>query len=447
MEDNKNNMSELVKLIHKTEKAMEMTREKQLLIEIMKEDLMNETRPMRVEEGKKEIENKKQEKTEFDKMTTDALRRAQTEILKLREESENEYQNKLLENLAKKKEIERKLEAMEKKGLSEEKIAMARNSATKALEKANNEIKDYQDKHFTKRAKLDEFENKVSEFALELGVDIEPYEKTNENETVEHPIVEEPVTEVNTEEPVTEEENENENENLENPIIETDEARTIPVYEQEEIEGFLEEEQDIPKVASVQVKDNKYIITYEIKEEGVYHTETKEREKIGLFKGIFEKAKLLLKRKEYGIDFSGAMRADVNILQALNESDKEKYLSYISGQTAGCFDIEYENPKDKNAKRLAKAQERLMLKGEKALEQYGPLIDDVDYKRQIEDNIIQPELDDEVHQIQQDKYNRIFGEDFVIHYEAPRQFSETTQEEIGRTVSDIMHEDDDMELF
>lgn len=457
MEDSKNNMSELVKLIHKTEKAMEMTREKQQALDEMKEKLMNETRPMRVEEGKKEFEDKKHEKTEFDQMTVNSLRRAKTEILQLRKESENEYKNKIVENYTKKKEIERKLASMERKGLPEEKITMARNSAQKALEKADNEMKDYQNKHFVKRAKLDEFENKVSEFALELGVDIEPYEKTNE--TAENPRVEAPVAEARAEEPVTEIKPEelSENEELESPIEEAEEDIIPPVggfevtddalEDEEEFSDGLGEKLELPKVAGIQVKGNKYMVTYERKIDGAYQHDTLEWEKLSLFKGFLAKAKLILKRKEYGIDFAGAMRADVNMLQALNKSDKEKYLSYIAGQTTGCFDIEYDDPDDKNAKRLAKAQERLMLKGETALEQYAPKIDDVDFKQQIENNIIQPELDEEEHKYQQDKYNRIFGDDFVQHYEPPMKPSGATEEEIGRTVREIMHEDEDMELF
>lgn len=425
--NNKNNMDKLTKLMLDTDKAMEMTRDKQLLIDIMKEDLMNETRPMMVEQRKTEITEKEQEKAEFDEMTKNALVKAKTEVLKIREQSEKEYQGKLLETLEKRKQIEKKLESMENKGLTDEKLAKARNSASKALAKVNEEMKEYQDKHFAKRAKLDEFEADINDYALELGVEIEPIkadeQKAGEEQVNEEPVNEEQGTTTNPAEPAVEEQEATTNQ--EETVARKTENGVSSIEGQEENEEELEENlsagQELPKVASVEVKDDKYIITYETKTDGVYSMDKKECEKVGFFKGLAERFKIIASRKEYGIDFITSTRVDVNIFRNLNDKDKEKYLSYIAGQTAACFDINYDNPDSRYAKKLAKGQERLALKEADALEYYGPIIDeyDVDLKQQIEDELIAPEVDHEEHQKIQNKYDKMFGEGFDQHDNPP----------------------------
>ena len=180
MENNRKNMDAITSLMLNIDKSMEMTREKQQKIDSMQEELMQETRPMMVEQRKKEIAEKEQDKKEFDEMTENALKRAKTDIIGLREQSEKEYADKLLETLEKRKQIEQKLDMIEKKGVSDDKLEMARNSASKALEKVNDEMRIYQENHFALRAKLDEFENNIDNYALELGVEIEVEQPTQE---------------------------------------------------------------------------------------------------------------------------------------------------------------------------------------------------------------------------------------------------------------------------
>lgn len=439
-EKNNNRMSELVKLMHKAGKAMEMTRDKKLLIDIMKEDLMNETRPVRVEQSKVEISEKEQEKAEFDEITVEALRKAKTEILKIREQSEKEYQEKLIETMEKKKQIEKKLQTMEKKGLPEEKISMARNSASKALEKANNDMKEYQDKHFVKRAKLDEFEADINNYAVELGVDIEPIKEEQaevEGETVEAPKT----TKTETQKPqkAQDEAVETQTTNLEETKIQDakkEEKEDAKVdTEKSEVaqqkvskstaankeEEYILDENNLPKVAFVEVKDNKYTIAYETKENGVYSIHKKECEKLGFFKNFVEKAKLVVNREEYGLDLMSAIRVDMNIFRNLNEKDQDIYLDYLVGDTANCFDITYDNEKNRYAKALAKGREWLALREAEALEQYGPVQDEtaVDLKQQIEDKLIAPQINKTEHQQVQAKYDRMFGKGFDQHSNPP----------------------------
>ena len=430
MEENNNNiMDKLTKLVVDIDKAMEMTREKQLLINDMKEELMQETRPMMVEERKIAIKSKVKDKKEFDQMTTRALKRAKKDIETIREQSENEYQKKLLDTLEKRREIEKKLKSMEQKGLTEEKLTMARNAASKALNKVNEEMKTYQDEHFAKRAKLDEFESRINNYAIELGVDINQEKanktRTTKNKKEESKIQEGEAKKQNSE--VASEESKGKDANVKTSNVKEDKVvnnsvtgsslRNGPVKESEEnlITG-----QELPKVAFVEVKDNKYIFAYETKENGVYSINKKECEKLGFFKGIFEKSKLFANRKEYGMDFMSVMRADINIYNNLNDKDKEKYLNYVSGQAVGCFDINYDNPKNRKAKALVKGQERLALKAAIALEQYGPIIgDDIDLKKQIENELITPEVDEKEHIKTQNKYDKMFGQGFDQHNNPP----------------------------
>ena len=104
-----------------------------------------------------------------------------------------------------------------------------------------------------------------------------------------------------------------------------------------------------------------------------------------------------------------AIRADVNIFRNLNDKDKEKYLSYIAGQTAGCFDITYENLDSRYAKGLTKGQEKLALKAAEKLEKYGP--NTAGYIVDVESAIL-PEVDEKNHNEKQSKYDKLFGTGF-----------------------------------
>ena len=167
-------MKELTVLISKTDKAMEMTRNTQLEIDDMKDVLMEEVRPMMVEKRKEEIAQKESRKSEFDEMTKEAILRAKAEILQIREQAEKEYQDKLIENVEKQKRIADKLKSIEIKEQDEEKISMARNSAEKALANVKEEMKNHEKRYLTViRPKLAEFETKIGDYAIELGIEEE----------------------------------------------------------------------------------------------------------------------------------------------------------------------------------------------------------------------------------------------------------------------------------
>ena len=185
-------MKELIELMGKIDEAMEMTKNNQKDIDNIRSSLMPETRPMVIEKKKAEIEEKENAKKEFDEMTVPAILRAKGDILIIREQSEKEYQDKLIETVEKRKRIESKLKSMEGKGLDDEKLSMARKSAEKALTTVNEEMKEYQEKHFSKREKLAEFEKKVEDYAIELGIEEElkkvSLEKDGEGKTDSTPV-------------------------------------------------------------------------------------------------------------------------------------------------------------------------------------------------------------------------------------------------------------------
>ena len=404
----RNKIDELTQLMLKLDQSMAMTREKQTMINNMKSNLMEETRPMYIEQSKIKIEEKENEKAEFDEMTTNGLIQAKTQIKRMREESEQEYQNKLLETLEKKKQIEKKLELIEEKGLTEEKLTMAKSSAEKALAKLNEEIKTYQEKHFNLRKKLNEMESDIDNYALELGVDIEPLE--NEKEPEEKKPEEKKPEVKKPEEKKSEEKK--------------PEIKKLEVKKPEEKKS--EENKTLPKVVSVEFKDEKYIFISETKKNGVYSISRQEFEKIGLLRRLVERYKLVKNRKEYGIDLTTAMRADPNISRHLNDQDKETYLNYIAGETAKCFDIDYHDPKNRYAKALNKGKERLALREKEALDKFGP-IKDFEGEEEI------------AHEFNRNKYNEMFGKGFEQHHNPPKISATPTSK------SSFKEEDKDVE--
>ena len=411
-------IDELTQLMLKVDQSMAMTREKQTMINNMKSNLMEETRPMYIEQSKIKIEEKENEKAEFDEMTTNGLIQAKTQIKKIREESEQEYQNKLLETLEKKKQIEKKLELMEKKGLTEEKITMAKFSAEKALAKVNEEIKTYQEKHFDLRKKLNEMESDIDNYALELGVDIEPLE--NEKEPEEKKMEEKKPEEKKPEVKKPEEKKPE----VKKPEVKKPEVKKLEVKKPEEKKS--EENKTLPKVVSVEFKDEKYIFTSETKKNGVYSISRQEFEKIGILRRLVERYKLVKNRKEYGIDLITVMRADPNISRHLNDKDKETYLNYIAGETAKCFDIDYHDPKNKYAKALTKGKERLALREKEALDKFGP-IEDFEWEEEI------------AHEFNKNKYDEMFGKGFEQRHNPPKISATPT------STSSFKQEDKDVE--
>ena len=421
-------IDELTQLMLKVDQSMAMTREKQTMINNMKSNLMEETRPMYIEQSKIKIEEKENEKAEFDEMTTNGLIQAKTQIKKIREESEQEYQNKLLETLEKKKQIEKKLELMEKKGLTEEKITMAKFSAEKALAKVNEEIKTYQEKHFDLRKKLNEMESDIDNYALELGVDIEPLEneKEPEEKKMEEKKPEEKKPEVKKPEEKKPEEKKPEEKKPEvkKPEVKKPEVKKLEVKKPEEKKS--EENKTLPKVVSVEFKDEKYIFTSETKKNGVYSISRQEFEKIGILRRLVERYKLVKNRKEYGIDLITVMRADPNISRHLNDKDKETYLNYIAGETAKYFDIDYHDPKNKYAKALTKGKERLALREKEALDKFGP-IEDFEWEEEI------------AHEFNKNKYDEMFGKGFEQRHNPPKISATPT------STSSFKQEDKDVE--
>ena len=185
--EERNSMNEIVKLMHQIGRAMEMSRDKQANINKINDNLMEETRPMMVEKMKEEVKLSEQDKTEYDDMTKNSLVNAKKDILKLKEGTEKEYQEKLIETATKHRELEAKLKRIEDKlaserakGLSDDKMQEVERAAQKAIDETNNEMnninnemKDFQNKHFTKRSKLVEFENSLQGYAMELGFESE----------------------------------------------------------------------------------------------------------------------------------------------------------------------------------------------------------------------------------------------------------------------------------
>ena len=414
----RNKIDELTQLMLKLDQSMAMTREKQTMINNMKSNLMEETRPMYIEQSKIKIEEKENEKAEFDEMTTNGLIQAKTQIKRMREESEQEYQNKLLETLEKEKQIEKKLKLIEEKGLTEEKLTMAKSSAEKALAKLNEEIKTYQEKHFNLRKKLNEMESDIDNYALELGVDIEPLE--NEKEPEEKRPEEKKPEEKKPEEKKPEVKKPEEKKSEEKKP----EIKKLEVKKPEEKKS--EENKTLPKVVSVEFKDEKYIFISETKKNGVYSISRQEFEKIGLLRRLVERYKLVKNRKEYGIDLTTAMRADPNISRHLNDQDKETYLNYIAGETAKCFDIDYHDPKNRYAKALNKGKERLALREKEALDKFGP-IKDFEGEEEI------------AHEFNRNKYNEMFGKGFEQHHNPPKISATPTSK------SSFKEEDKDVE--
>lgn len=164
---------ELDDLMEKIDESMTMTRKQQKDLDKMEKAMMNESKPMKLESRKAEFTEKGQYKTEFDEMTKNALINAQKNIMVLREQTEKAYQDMLMKTVRKQKAIEEKLESMRDRDLTPEKLEFVENSARKAREAVNTEMFEFQKKHFEQRATLDNYEDSIKKYALELGVEKE----------------------------------------------------------------------------------------------------------------------------------------------------------------------------------------------------------------------------------------------------------------------------------
>ena len=164
---------ELDDLMEKIDESMTMTRKQQKDLDKMEKAMMNESKPMKLESRKAEFTEKGQYKTEFDEMTKNALINAQKNIIVLREQTEKAYQDMLMKTVRKQKAIEEKLESMRDRDLTPEKLELVENSARKAIEAVNTEMFEFQKKHFEQRATLDNYEDSIKKYALELGVEKE----------------------------------------------------------------------------------------------------------------------------------------------------------------------------------------------------------------------------------------------------------------------------------
>lgn len=175
-------MAEIMKKIDETDK---LTIKKEKEIQKKEQQLIKEAKPVMVEERKKEIEELKTNKEEFDQMTINALVNMKRDILMQRREMQSEYQKTLLDAQIKKNEVQAKLSKMKQRNMDDEtKLEEIENSANKALEKINDELKNASEKYKEMNTKLDNWENKITEFAIRLNA-IEALDGVSEHDQKE----------------------------------------------------------------------------------------------------------------------------------------------------------------------------------------------------------------------------------------------------------------------
>ena len=456
MEEKNNDMNEIVKLMHKTGKAMEMTRQKQASIDTLKSDIMEETRPMMVEKMKEDIKQGETGKKEFDEMTKNAMIEAKTNILKIREASEKEYQARLMETMQKQKRIEQKLASIKSKELPKEKLEMTETAAKNALNKVKDEMKDFQTKHFTKRAKLDEFEKNINSWAIELGVEKEIANVKLEEEKPEPANVEQTNTEPANTKPTNAEPTNAEPANAEQTNAEpvnAEPANAEPTNaEQTNAEPTNAEPANVDQTNadSTKPEESKGKLI-RVKAEGKtykfeYENGQEEVKKMGIFRNLAEKIKLAVSRNNYGITLKQAMLVDANIVKNISEDDKEKYLSYMTEQGKGdCFTIEYADKEGKQAKRLEAVNDKwvkLLEASIKKEEMLNGVKRSVDQKNAENAQVI---YDSKRHDERQAKLNETFGVGFDQHDnppQPPKDENKDVQEEIAEGVKKILEGND-----
>lgn len=173
MEEIKDKMKELEELLEKISKSMDMTREKKDSIDTITNELNNETRPIMIEKMQEEIEQRKNDRIEFDEMTKNALINAKKLILEIKEDSEKSYQDKLLDIFKRKQEIQKKLFSLKEKEISQERLEIAKKYADIAMENVNIELEEFQKNHIELKEKINRYEIDILENALEIGVEQE----------------------------------------------------------------------------------------------------------------------------------------------------------------------------------------------------------------------------------------------------------------------------------
>lgn len=206
----KNKFDEIAELMTKIEEAMSMSKERQDKIDEMKEELHSETAPVKVEEKKKELASKEQDKKDFDEMTIPSVIRVSTEIEKEKETSRVEYNKKMQELFDKKLKIQKRsdkdiLEELNAKKAKiketlghyenrfandEEKLQKAKDAANKALEdvdkdiadakagkaktleleKVDNEIKNLTEQYNERKQLLNGYYTEIDNYAEMLGI-------------------------------------------------------------------------------------------------------------------------------------------------------------------------------------------------------------------------------------------------------------------------------------
>ena len=327
----------------------------------------------------------KEEEKAIDKKYLGLLKGKHNEILKLKNDYEELKES--FEKIDKNPEIEGKEIGLpeEKKAPEEQKPVKKRPAEEPAVEEPVVEEPVAEEPATEEPA--------VEEPVVEEPVAEEPVaeEPATEEPAAEEPVVEEPVVEEPAaEEPVAEEPAEDFITEIRKIIGDQESPETQPVAEEpaaeeltdddmididelfdtekqvEEMPGFGsrdEKEKTHKKVSEIHIsRDNEYSVIYKImNENGKNSVENLDLGKIGLFKRMKERVKLILKRNEYGISFKTVFKADPGVLRVLNDKElsedyREEYLKALEGKAVCPIEIKYKNVSNKYFKALDAGQ-------------------------------------------------------------------------------------------
>ena len=195
MEENLKRYEDLSILMEKIDESMKLSEKKSEEIDEEEISLYVESKPMIVDEKKETMEKMKQDKAEFDEMTKNAIINAKREALLIRKESEKKYEEALVETMQKQNEIQEKLNKMRSRYSSQEEndiesLKMAESAAENAMENVKEAMNNMQKDHFGRISKLDEYESKLSQYAVELNMADELDKVEINNEDIEKAEVE-----------------------------------------------------------------------------------------------------------------------------------------------------------------------------------------------------------------------------------------------------------------
>ncbi len=175
MEENKLNYEGLSELMNKIDEAMRMSNQKLADINKKNEELLEETRTLIVEKGQEEIKQMELNKQEFDEMTVNSLVFAMQQLYEIRESSEKEYQEMLMQTAQRNRKIDEILKSKKiefaSNYISEEELSRVETNAEKAKQKLNAEMQEFEKEHFEKIAKLNEWEESIKNYAIDLNVE------------------------------------------------------------------------------------------------------------------------------------------------------------------------------------------------------------------------------------------------------------------------------------